>query len=355
MTNALSLGGRARFLWCLVAFFMLCASAVAADPPPPVPGQWIVALDPANAFSFVLVKGGMHYGDISVGGWGPHWSWAPFAAKGFADAQDQLDLSSTFVTARNPDKILHVREVMSKTAPDTLTFKYTLSATEDLALTEFMTFISLADAHYQQGTIEWSGDDDKTFTWNLPIPRRDTPTKVKGMVFKLTNVGDIHVTFDPPMQISSEHNNLRMVFAADTFPTGSKDFTITYKFPAEVVLCASQEEVATHEKLLADEHWFDFTPASTRNEHSVIGMEDWLGDGKDIDARGGIRQVGDHFEYANTHQSLKIWGSNLNYTDMAPSHADADITAARFAKYGVNCVRMLKFCNSGWEGIGSPD
>ena len=346
-------GGFIRLLCGALALLALAAQAVAADATPAVSGPWIVALDPANAFNFIFVKGNTHYGDLNIQGFGAHWSWSPPETRqGFAE-NGVLDISTRFFSAHNPDKIIHVREVVSKTAPKTLTFKYTLSAAEDQQLTQLSPYFSLANANYQQGSIVWTGVDNTTFTWNLPIPRRDSQTKVKAMAFKLTNVGEIDVTFDPPFQIPSESNALRMPLAAATFPKGATDITISYTFPDEVDFCAGKDEVAQHEKLLADASWFDFTPANTVKDHSVIGMEDWLGDGAAIDARGGVRQVGSHFEFAATHALVKFWGVNLQYADNAPPHVDADYTAARFAKYGVNCVRLHKFLNAGWEGIGS--
>ena len=82
---------------------------------------------------------------------------------------------------------------------------------------------------------------------------------------------------------------------------------------------------------------------------SVIGLESWL-DGP-AGKHGGVRVVGDHFAFADG-TPVKFWGTNLAYTQNTPEKAQADLTAARFAKYGINCVRMHKFTNPG-EGIGT--
>jgi hypothetical protein len=53
---------------------------------------------------------------------------------------------------------------------------------------------------------------------------------------------------------------------------------------------------------------------------------------------------------------VKFWGVNLSYTASAPDKETADFTAARFAKYGVNAVRMHKFSYpTDKSGIGYPN
>ncbi|NLF40600.1 hypothetical protein GX586_14240, partial [bacterium] len=94
--------------------------------------------------------------------------------------------------------------------------------------------------------------------------------------------------------------------------------------------------------------WYDFKPANDSGP-SVIGMQDWLE--KPAGTRGGVRMVGDHFEFADGTR-VKFWGVNLGNMDCAPDKPAADTWADRYAKYGVNCVRLHKFINSGSEGIG---
>ncbi|MCX6903393.1 MAG: hypothetical protein NTW03_07930, partial [Verrucomicrobia bacterium] len=56
-----------------------------------------------------------------------------------------------------------------------------------------------------------------------------------------------------------------------------------------------------------------------------------------------VRMAGDHFEFADK-TPVKFWGVNLSYGGgCAPKKADAEFTAARYAGYGVNCVRLHKF------------
>jgi hypothetical protein len=84
---------------------------------------------------------------------------------------------------------------------------------------------------------------------------------------------------------------------------------------------------------------------------SVIGFENWLD--KPAGQHGGVRMVGDHFEFADKTR-VKFWGVNLSYGRSAPEKKQGEYTAARFAKYGVNVVRRHKFTGAG-EAIGDEN
>src|SRR4029077_13479083 len=70
---------------------------------------------------------------------------------------------------------------------------------------------------------------------------------------------------------------------------------------------------------------------------------------------GGVRMVKDGFAFEDG-TPVKFWGVNLSYTANAPDKETADFTAARFARYGINAVRMHKFSYpTGQMGIGDPN
>jgi hypothetical protein len=137
------------------------------------------------------------------------------------------------------------------------------------------------------------------------------------------------------------------------FKKGARSVTLTLSFPADVEFLASQKSLDRLTRTLAGPDWFPFQP-SDKLESSVIGMEDWL----DAPAgrHGGVRMVGDHFEFTD-HTLVKFWGVNLSYGGgCAPEKKDAQFTAARYAKYGINGVRMHKFSYpKDQSGIGDPN
>jgi hypothetical protein len=102
---------------------------------------------------------------------------------------------------------------------------------------------------------------------------------------------------------------------------------------------------------LAGPDWFAWQPTSDHGP-SVIGFEDWLD--KPAGKHGGVRMVGDHFEFTDG-QRVKFWGTNLCYTGCTPKKDEAESIAARFAKYGINGLRMHKFTYPNGMGIGDPN
>ena len=85
----------------------------------------------------------------------------------------------------------------------------------------------------------------------------------------------------------------------------------------------------------------------------VIDVAPWLD--HPAGKHGGVRMVKDGFAFTDG-TLVKFWGVNLSYTASAPDKETADFTAARFAKYGVNAVRMHKFSYpTNQMGIGDPN
>jgi len=80
-------------------------------------------------------------------------------------------------------------------------------------------------------------------------------------------------------------------------------------------------------------------------------MEDWL------DAPAGkhgiVKQVNDHFQFADG-TPVKFWGFNVAAGAAYPHKKQAEIAAARYAKYGVNCLRFNQFIIS-WGGFGDKN
>ena len=99
--------------------------------------------------------------------------------------------------------------------------------------------------------------------------------------------------------------------------------------------------------------WWVWSPENS-TEPSVIGMENWL------DAPAGkfgrLQFEGNQFTFEKKEGPVKLWGVNVSYANSAPkTHEIADATAAHFAKYGVNIVRLHKFGYGKNSGIGDPN
>ena len=89
----------------------------------------------------------------------------------------------------------------------------------------------------------------------------------------------------------------------------------------------------------AKENWFDFKSTGD-NGPSVIGLESWL----DAPAgkHGPVLMQADKLVFAETKAPVKFWGVNLGGSDCLPTHEDAEYWAERFARYGINAVRLHK-------------
>jgi hypothetical protein len=115
---------------------------------------------------------------------------------------------------------------------------------------------------------------------------------------------------------------------------------LSFAQPAKFFADISQHPADTNHQ-----GWFAFRPKSSTSA-SEIDMSSWLESAqKPITSQGGQVLLND--------KPVKIWGTNVEYAAVAPSHEDAEQRAAFFAKYGINGVRLHKLTNPGWEGLGN--
>jgi hypothetical protein len=86
---------------------------------------------------------------------------------------------------------------------------------------------------------------------------------------------------------------------------------------------------------------------------SEFDMSAWLD--KPAGVNGFVQIQNDKLVFENG-KPVKFWGTNHGNMTCAPEKSDAVFRARRFAKYGINCVRMHKFTWHGdREGLGSAD
>ena len=347
-------------LACLLAAPAITAFAAdAPTPAPPVakppaaPDKYLVAILPDNAFSICFCKNGKYFGGFSTIGWGAGWAWAPPSKQGFAESISKvLDVSTPFYTNQAKNEFIGLSEHVWKSSAKSVTFGYTLTAAAErelIQLSDGFTFVG----KYDSGSIDLTlADGSKGDTLPIPTQRSAYDKAVMKAVFHVKGIGDFTAEFNPPLTMHVEGDQLRMRLAYDKFPAGTQRVGVRLTFPGAVDFIATKEDIAKYTKTLADDNWFTFTPTNDIGP-SVIGLEPWL----DAPAgqHGAVQIKDEHFAFTDG-TPVKFWGVNLAYGGQcAPEHAQADLTAARFAKYGINCVRMHKFTNPGWEGIGSAD
>jgi hypothetical protein len=334
-------------LGCLLAcsLFALAAPARAGGVDPD--STYVVLVDPDNSVSFALLYG-THGAERSVGhvgmlGWGPKWAWA--GIRSTDKPNGPFVVSAPFTLNKEAGQSIAIQLHVTQTGKRSVAFQYDLTGEKDVPLTLVCATLGFAK---QIGGVLHATSGGKERSIPLPLTHGEIPN-VSHANFVLGAAGEVAVDVVPPSAIGLD-GDARFILAADKFPAGHKTVTLTLTFAADVSLVTSAADVAKYTKPLAGADWFSFTPADDLSP-SAIGMENWLE--KPAGKRGGVRMMGDHFQFEDG-TPIKFWGANLSYgSNCAPDKKAADFTAARFAKYGINAVRLHKFTYpSNENGIG---
>ncbi len=326
----------------VLAAALLGSPARAAD-------SWQAVLDPNNSLAFLFVRDGKPVFRVAAGGWGPKWAWVGLGANGRA-TDDRLSVSVPFTVNQGKGEVIRMKFEASRPAARKIAFRYDLSAARDVPLTMLMAGFNF-EPQGSDGTLTMTHADGKTSTLPLPIRGITGRPATSKMVLGFKRGGDVTVTLDPPCALGFD-NSIRVMLAADQFKQGKKSVTLTMTFPGDVAFAATQKDLDRLTKTLPGPDWFAFKP-SAQPVPSVISMDRWLE--KPAGKRGGVRMAGDRFQFEDG-TPVKFWGVNLSYTGCAPPRDVAGALAARFAKYGINAVRLHKFTYpTGQGGIGDPN
>ncbi len=320
---------KARIVWNCVTAIVTMTTTLAAAP-------WSALVSPDNTLEFKFLKADAAVFHLTLAGWGPNWQWVGLSAKQKASG-DKLDVSVPFVVRKADGEVINIRFQSWKSGPREVTFRYDLTAAKDVPVTMVIASLSVERAF---STGEWvlTHTDGKASTLKLPVGITSRPAATKATLH-LAKAGDIAIGFDPPCGMAFDQD-LRVILAQDVFKAGSRAVTLTVTLPDEVAFLARQEDLDQLTKTLAGPDWFPFAPTDDLGP-SVIGMEDWLE--KPAGKHGSVRHAGDRFQFADG-TPVKFWGVNLSYgRGCAPARKEAEFTAARYAKYGINAVRLHKF------------
>jgi len=299
--------------------------------------QWAALLSPENSLNFGFLKGDQPVFHVNLGGWGPRWSWVGLESHEKATSE-KFSTTAPFVVNKAAGEVIEIKLGAWKSAPRQITLQYDLSAAKDVRVTMIIAGLGVNKAFAKGAKIVLTHPDGQKSTLNLPLGLGLKPAATKATL-SLPGAGEVEVAFDPPCAIASD-GDLRIQLAAEVFKQGARSTTLTFTFPGDAAFLARQEDLDRFTHTLAGPDWFAFTPSKTPGP-SVISMNDWLE--QPAGRRGGVRIVGDRFQFTDG-TPVKFWGVNLSYGGgCAPSKPDADLTAARYAQYGVNAVRLHKF------------
>jgi hypothetical protein len=307
--------------------------------------DWKVVVNPDNSFGFRVVSGDDVVLTTGVVGWGPNWSWLPISADSKATS-DRLNVA-TPITIGSTKPVVGL-EVKSA-GPRQIVFEYTLKSDQPVPITQIVATLGVPAEH--RATVAMSspqGGAPKSTELPMKIVEFGVTKRIRltGAAWK----GPVDVALDPPLVVGGD-GDLRIKLAAEALTAGTTRARLTWTFPTDVSLLVKKNDLDQFSPLVPGRDWFPYQPKWDFAK-SAIGMEDWLE--KPAGRRGGVRIKGDSFVLEDG-TPIGFWGTNLSYGLSAPSKEDAEFTAARFAKFGVNAVRMHKFTGAGWAGIGRED
>ena len=335
--------GLGRSAWAtLTILLMLSSSGHAAAP-------WNVLIDPENSLSFGVLRDDRSVFRVALGGWGPRWAWVGLQAREKAE-RGKLSVRVPFVVNQGKGEVIDVHFEAWQPAPRQVAFRYDLESARDVPLTMLIAGINF-EPQDRQGTLTLTHPEGKSTKLGLPVRGIRPAPATSQANLALGESGTVTMRLDPPCPIVFD-NGMRLVLASDLFRKGKRSVTLTMTFPEDAAFLASQADLDTFRRTLAGPDWFAFQPSKALVP-GVIDMDGWLD--HPAGKHGGVRMVKDGFAFEDG-SPVKFWGANLSYTANVPDRETADFTAARFAKYGVNAVRMHKFSYpTGQMGIGDPN
>lgn len=311
-------------------------------------GAWSALINPDNSLSFNFLHSDQPVFRMDLIGWGPRWAWVGVHSRQKTE-DDRLSVRVPFIVNKDKGEAINVQFQAWQPAARQIAFRYDLESAQDVPLTQLVTTIGFES--HSKGTVTLTHEGKKPSKLALPIRGIHTTPDASQAEFAFDKGGTVTMKIDPPSPIRFD-NGMRVVLASDVFKKGKHHVTLTLTFPEETSFYAKQSDLDKFTRPLAGPDWFAFQPSKKLTE-GVIDMDSWLD--RPAGKRGGVRMGKDRFVFEDG-TPVKFWGVNLSYTANAPDKETSDFTAARFAKYGVNAVRMHKFSYpTGQMGIGDPN
>lgn len=207
-------------------------------------------------------------------------------------------------------------------------------------------FVLTKQPYFHGGTCRMDLADGKSRDLPYPLPR-DSHAQVKTVVIKTAGGDETKFSFDPPLFVHSDNDEIRM-FASPKEKTpagGTMTQRITLTLPQAAAFEPDNRWVDTKDWIVY-ENKNDFTPGS------VIGAEDWLD--KPAGKHGWLKVDSDRLIFADGTPA-KFWGVGIAWNRWMVSPEEADQWNDKLAKHGVNVVRIIPFFASDWKGFMTPD
>jgi hypothetical protein len=222
-----------------------------------------------------------------------------------------------------------------------LTIDSLLTATKTIPLT----YISLAvepNNALKNGYIIVTDNQKKTTRLTIPLKVKNTNNITKMELFNSDKERKLSLIFSSPLSIH-HHQSSRIKLTGESIaPSNPEQQSIEIMAEQPIQFYKSNADVPKNNR---HQNWFAFEPKNTEKK-SDIGLQDWLSTPKH-----SLQQRND--KVVENNKDYKAWGTNVTYIYVAPNKKTAKKRTDFFAKYGINDVRLHKFSNSGWEGLGT--
>ncbi len=196
------------------------------------------------------------------------------------------------------------------------------------------------------GTCTFAFADGSKTVRSLPVGRSGWDD-VASLILETSDGESIRMVFEPALFVHCDEGEVRCFSGNNRTVKAGQTFTqeIMLQLPGTVSFEPGNRWLDTGD-WMRYEHEQDFSPGS------VIGVEDWLD--KPAGKHGWLRMDGGRFVFEDG-TPVKFVGTNIQFDDMACPEEDADRWNSKWAKHGVNLVRLHKFINHGWAGVLSED
>lgn len=332
-----------RCLAVCLALVVMAWSARGAE------GAWTAVVTPGNSLDFKFLQNDRPALHLTPVAWGPKWAWAGLSAKA-ALSGDPLGVQTQVTVNKATGQVVAVSFGAQPVGARAVKFTYALQSDKDVPLTMIAAALGAPKGAKGKAVLTFADGTTKTLTLPLGLGANPETSRID---LELEGGIKASAVIEPARPVGTD-GDLRIQLAGDLLPGGAARTTsVTLEFPAAVTLLATEKDLARFSRQVAGPDWFAFKPTNDLGP-GVIGMEDWLE--KPAGKRGGVRMVGDRFQLEDG-TPIVFWGTNLSYGNAcAPKKEEAEFTAARFARFGVNGVRLHKFTYpKNHNGIADPN
>jgi len=315
--------------------------------------SYSVTTNPKNSFGFFVLHGSQPLVNVGFGEWGDKAAYNSGPQSKDTIADGKLSITGDAIFDKN--HLAHA-VTMAVSAPNAVTWKCDLSAGQtDVAYNLLALTWNFPDAKKGSVTLTDGSGVEKTLSLPLPEGNHENISKI---VFQISGSDKIELSLGSPIYVVAHLGAIYLRLGGNGWNTppevltagSKKSFSFTLTLPGSVAMASSDHFI----KPLADASWFTYSVNGLNQPPtSVIGMEDWLD--KPAGKHGGVREIGDHFEFEDG-TPVKFWGGVISYeANLAPAKSDADIMSAFWARYGVNSIRFTFPANAAWTGVGDKN